>query len=150
MKRLLRHFPWFFSPSKPVIKKIIPPTAPTYDLQQIYNRINTLYFHGRLDLTIAWSKKRSTKGRRSRRLGSYCLQRKRILIDGRLDHPDFPEEFIAFLVYHEMLHSVLPPLFLRSGRRTIHHKAFREKEREFHRYAEVKQWEKDHSHLFFG
>jgi len=154
MKRFLHKLltSCFPKPVKQIRKRraILSPLENTHNLAKIYEKINNHYFEGKLEIPIQWSKKRTTPGRRSRRLGSYCLRKKRILIDGRLDHPHFPEEFIAFLVYHEMLHSVLPPFRKKSGRRAIHHREFREKEREFEGYEEVKRWEKENFHLFFS
>lgn len=154
MKKFLKNLltSCFPKPAKQIRKRKAPP-APrenTHNLAEISQKINNHYFEGKLEIPIHWSKKGTTPGRRSRRLGSYCLRKKRILIDGRLDHPHFPEEFIAFLVYHEMLHSILPPFRLKSGRRAIHHREFREKERAFEGYDEIKRWEKEHSHLFFS
>jgi hypothetical protein len=52
-----------------------------------------------------------------------------------LDHPEVPEYCVAFILYHEMLHHVLPPLKGKRGRRQIHHRAFTTKEKEFRDYA---------------
>lgn len=153
MKRFFKTlFPQWFPPpvKRSRARRLSTPSNNTHNLQTIYQDLNARYFEGKLNIAIQWSAKRATQGKRSRRLGSYCLKRKRILIDGRLDQPHFPEEFIAFIVYHEMLHSALPPLFLKSGRRAIHHLAFRQKEKEFQGYEEIKRWEKEHFHLFFG
>lgn len=120
-----------------------------YNLQTIYQEVNQTYFEGKLNLHIEWSGNKDKKARRSRRLGSYCLRTERIRIHRMLDSPEFPSPFIYFIVYHEMLHSVYPPLKHRSGRRAIHHPEFRQKEREFAEYEAVKKWEKENRKLFF-
>ena len=46
-------------------------------------------------------------------------------------------------MFHEMCHEIFPP-FRNEGKTSTHHKAFKEKEREFERYEEARRWEKAH------
>lgn len=115
-----------------------------FDLQQIYNRVNGLYFEGKLKLSIRWVGDRDARPKRKVMFGSYHPDRKLIKIHRRLDQPHIPEYFISFVVYHEMLHHVLPPIVVRSAwyrfkrpKRKIHHPAFSRKERDFHEYDQV-------------
>ncbi len=120
-----------------------------YDLQSIYNSINTSYFDGKLDLKITWFGNAERKARRHRKLGLYCFSDKLIKIHRLLDQPHFPPYFISYVVYHEMLHSVHPPVKAKRGRYSIHHAGFKQKEREFAEYAEAKRWEQENKKLFF-
>lgn len=120
-----------------------------YDLQAIYEEINQTYFNGELKLTIAWFGNASRTCRRSRKLGLYHFQKKTIQIHRLLDHPDFPHYFISYVVYHEMLHSVHPPIKAKRGRYQIHHGAFKEQEKRFAHYALAKEWEKENKRMFY-
>lgn len=120
-----------------------------YDLQSIYNSINQSYFEGKLDLKITWFGNAERKARRHRKLGLYCFSDKLIKIHRLLDQPNFPPYFISYVVYHEMLHSVYPPVKARRGRYSIHHANFKQKEREFAEYDAAKRWEEENKKLFF-
>jgi hypothetical protein len=50
-----------------------------------------------------------------------------------------PQSFVEFIVYHELLHHVIPPARVK-GRYQIHSAAFRQREREFPAYAEAIVW----------
>lgn len=115
-----------------------------YDLQSIYQEINIEYFEGKLQLSIDWFGREKTSRRITRKvLGYYDDRKKSIKIHKSLDSPSFPNYFIAYVVYHEMLHCVEPPKAGRKRRR-VHHAGFTDKEKKFHSYAVAKQWEKEH------
>jgi hypothetical protein len=120
-----------------------------YDLQEIYNRLNKLYFNEKLDLAITWFGS-STHQQRSRiSLGLYTDSLKLIKIHRLLDHRTIPEYVISFVVYHEMLHNVLPPYIDETGLRRIHSKEFKKEERVFHDYERAQQWLIQHRHSIF-
>lgn len=130
-------------------RRPLPPSLPpssVHDLEGIYQEINDQYFAGTLTLSIAWFgyKKRSRRICR-KVLGYYDERGKRIRIHRSLDSPFFPSFFVAYVIYHEMLHSVERPKML-AGRRSIHHKDFRLKEKQFHAYDAAKAWEKENLH----
>lgn len=127
------------------------PLSPSnhYDLSAIYQRLNADYFADRVQAEIIWFGDASRSVSTRRLLGAYHLKKKVIKIHRLLDHPDFPPYFISFVVYHEMLHSLFPPLQERNGKRKIHHAAFKEQERRFSEYALAKEWEKQNFKLFF-
>ena len=53
-----------------------------------------------------------------------------------------PRWFIEYVVFHEMLHSVVPDKYDRKRRRRIvHTEEFLEKERKFRWYRRAKAWE---------
>jgi hypothetical protein len=121
-----------------------------YDLQEIYNRINQAYFENQLDLKITWFGSKERKARRHRKLGLYIFDDKVVKIHRLLDQAHFPPYFISYVVYHEMLHSVCPPVKARRGRYQIHHLEFKKKEMEFAEYALAKRWETENKRLFFA
>lgn len=120
-----------------------------YDLKAIYDALNQDYFKNSLNLEITWFGSAQRRARRHRKLGLFCFQTNRIKIHRLLDQPHFPPYFISYVVYHEMLHSVCPPIKAKRGRFRIHHPDFKIKEREFADYGIAKRWEDENKRLFF-
>jgi hypothetical protein len=120
-----------------------------YDLQVVYDVLNQDYFKNQLKLKIRWFGSAERKARRHRKLGIFCFQTNCIKIHRLLDRPHFPPYFISYVVYHEMLHSVCPPVKAKRGRYQIHHSDFKMRERQFADYAAAKRWEEENRKLFF-
>jgi predicted metal-dependent hydrolase len=76
----------------------------------------------------------------SRALATYSYDDKTIRISPVLDAPDIPLYVIEWIVYHEMLHHVLP-VERNQGRRQYHTSRFKSLERAFVRYEEARKWE---------
>ncbi len=113
-----------------------------YDLKGIYDRINTEYFENSLNLNITWFGNKHRVPRSSVRLGSYNPNTKIIKIHRLLDRKQIPGYFVSFVIYHEMLHHILPPVKL-GGRRQIHHAEFKKREKQFQDYALSKNFSQD-------
>lgn len=113
-----------------------------YNLQEIYDQINREYFEGKLSLQITWSGMKNHLPKRKVILGSYHQDQALIRIHRRLDQAHVPYHFISFIVYHEMLHHVLPPLKRTKNGRRIHHPEFVEQEKQFKEYELVKETKK--------
>ncbi|MCX6988035.1 MAG: hypothetical protein NTZ52_00780 [Chlamydiae bacterium] len=114
-----------------------------YNLQAMYDELNAQYFEGRVCLSIDWFGRNPSSGRSHRKvLGYYNSGKKCIRIHTSLNHPFFPPYFVAYVIYHEMVHSIAPPMPGRT-RRKVHHEEFRKRERGFHDYAIAKQWEQE-------
>ncbi len=99
------------------------------------------YFENQVDLPISWFGSKQRKPRRKITLGSYHLKKQCIRIHRLLDQPHIPDHFISFVVYHEMLHHLLPPI--EGRRRKIHHKEFKEREQLFEDYPLAKAYLKE-------
>ena len=54
-----------------------------------------------------------------------------------------PSWFLEYVVYHEMLHAVVPDEFDEQGRRLVHHGKFMDRERKFHWFRRAKVWEQE-------
>ncbi len=134
---------------RPPRRQLLRTQGQHYDLKAIYEELNTLYFDRKLTLAITWfgSPQRTVKCQRI--LGLYDFRHELIKIHRLLDHPHFPPYFISYVVYHEMLHSLYPPIRGKRGRNKIHHLEFKEQERCFAEYAIARQWEQENKHLFF-
>jgi hypothetical protein len=116
-----------------------------HDLRAILTRLNASY-----DLSvparIGWARMTRVLGRQRRRrsikLGSYRGREPLIRVHPVLDAAWVPSFFVEYIVYHEMLHHVVP-MPVRNGRRSLHGADFRARERQFERYAEAIAWERD-------
>ena len=113
-----------------------------HHLEEILNRLNTEYFEGKLILKITWFNGRRTAVRRKIVLGSYHYRLGLIKINRYLDQSHIPDYFVAYIVYHEILHHVFPPIKGRRGKRSIHHPAFKQQEKQFKDYLQVMEFRK--------
>jgi hypothetical protein len=114
-----------------------------HDLFAIFNRLNDMYFQGMVDAQVTWGRRTRPKNERLResiKLGTYCAERKIIRIHPTLDRSWVPRYFVEYVVFHEMLHHMIP-MPVRGGRRDLHSAEFRESEQRFRRYAEALEWE---------
>lgn len=137
----------FKRPKRPPVKTV---EGGHYDLKAIYAVLNRSYFNNKLKLDITWFGSANRAARRHRKLGLYCFRTKVVKIHRLLDQPHFPPYFISYVVYHEMLHSVCPPIKAKKGRYLIHHNNFKKREREFSEYEIAKRWEEENKRLFFS
>jgi hypothetical protein len=115
-----------------------------HDLEPIYTQVNHDYFDSKFDLRITWYGRTPHAGARSPKsitFGLYEPLLNLVKIHRRLDRVVVPEYFVAFVVYHEMLHHLIPPQIDKKGRICFHSAAFREEEKKFIHYEQAKQWE---------
>lgn len=105
-----------------------------YDLQNIFDMLNVKYFEGQIKgVSLSWFGNPDLKPRSKIVFGSYHLHKKTIKIHRLLDKKETPLHVVSYILYHEMLHHVHPPL-QRNKRRQIHHKEFKKRERLFEEY----------------
>jgi hypothetical protein len=120
----------------------LPPAGRSYDLRQVLHRVRRRFLP---ELSrcpdIAWT-------RRVHRLlmGKWVPNppphRNLILINRLLDHPSVPSYYLEFVVFHELLHELMP--VTRSRGRWVHHPPpFKERERRFPRLREAQRWEEE-------
>jgi len=112
-----------------------------HDLFDIYMSINNEYFEGKITSSITWGTKCKSPSVRKRTIGSYNKHSNIIRINPVLDTKRVPHYFIEFIVYHEMLHADID-IKEKNGRRVIHSKEFRQRERLFKHYKKAISWEK--------
>ncbi|MGE4159223.1 MAG: hypothetical protein AB7F75_09010 [Planctomycetota bacterium] len=114
-----------------------------HDLKEALDRAMVLGFPGGFPgqlPRLGWS--RSGKGRGVHRLGSYERGAHTIRIHPCLDDVEVPLDFVASVVFHELLHALYPPVMGRSGRWVIHSKEFRRAECLYSHYAWARSWER--------
>lgn len=129
----------YFSKTK-AIPKPLNPMGQTYNLLEIFEKMQkVLPVDG---VTIGWSDRKVLGKFRSITFGTYDYHTHQIRINPILDDVQVPLYFLEYIVYHEMLHAVCPSQMDCKGRRSIHPREFREKERQFPLFEEAKSWEK--------
>jgi SprT-like family protein len=126
---------------KPPNKVSIRTAGKVYDLGRLYRGINEEYFGGMVTAAITWGTRSSRSSARKRTLGSYNERSQTIRINPLLDKKTVPPYFIAFIVYHEMLHAALG-VGLQGARRSIHPREFRRREKLFKEYDRAAAWER--------
>jgi predicted metal-dependent hydrolase len=119
------------------------------DLKEVLKRVASKYFGGHVDVHIGWGRapKRKIRRRRtrtfSRALATYSFDDKTIRVSPVLDAENVPEYVIDWIVYHEVLHHVLP--VKKAGDRNLYHsQQFRSLERGFEHFEKAKAWEEKH------
>ncbi len=113
-----------------------------FDLKQIMDNLNLIYFKGALNLNITWFEKPKYRKFRHITFGSFDKNSNLVRINKMLDRADITFYFINYIVYHEMLHYVCKEIIAEDGKRKIHTKEFKGKEKEFAYYREAKEFEK--------
>lgn len=100
-----------------------------------------MHFESKLKTKIMWARQPVKKATRYRRLGCFMPLQNIIKINPILDDSTIPSYFMEYIVYHEMLHAVYPPIHT-GTKRVVHHKKFVAMEKQFPDYAKAKAWEK--------
>lgn len=115
-----------------------------HDLREIYDELNARYFDNRIDAAITWGPRTGRPRRRnSIKMGSYSVEDRLIRIHRSLDRAFVPRFFVAWIVFHEMLHQV-HDIRVKNGRREFHSKEFLADEAQFEHYDEARIWERQH------
>jgi len=112
-----------------------------HDLDAIMQELCAIYFPQCTEVAISWGRRSGRVQPRSIRFGVYQPQKQVIRIHPALDQAFVPRYFVEFIVYHELLHHVIPAMRV-NGRYCMHSAAFRLRERAFPRYAEAIAWRK--------
>ena len=113
-------------------KRLRSPRGYFYDLDAVFEELNTRFFHGLMARPrMSWSQ---TKTRRI--LGHYDPAHNAIIISRVFDHFAVPQYVLEYIVYHEMLH-LKHPVKLRGSRRCVHSAEFQAEEKLFPHMAEA-------------
>jgi len=114
-----------------------------HDLGEIFTEVDELYFGGGTDdVQVTWGRRppANRRGRRSVRLGTYVQDDQLIRMHPVLDQDWVPRFFVAYVLFHEMLHHVVPAPLV-NGKRRFHGPEFRKRERNYPDYARAIAWE---------
>jgi hypothetical protein len=118
-----------------------------HDLMEILADVNERYFASSIaDVLITWGRRtrpNGTKKRTTIKLGSYSASERLIRVHPVLDAEWVPRYFVSYIVYHELLHHVVPAERV-GGRAILHPVEFERRERQFRHYERAIAWEKKH------
>jgi hypothetical protein len=128
---------------------LVRPRGAVHDLQAILDRLNAEQFGGQVRARIGWGPRRGGGRRRTIKTGVYVQDAALIRIHPALDHPEVPEAYVAAVVFHEMLHEVVPAV-VRNGRRVVHGPEFRRRERAYPLHEWARRWEQANLHLLLS
>lgn len=122
-----------------------------HDLRIIYDALNDEYFGRAMDAAITWGRAlpQPQAARTSIKLGSYSQAERLIRIHRALDQDFVPRFMVEWIVYHEMLHHVLP-MPARGGRRVHHTPLFRERELRFRHHGRAVRWQAENLNRLLG
>jgi hypothetical protein len=113
-------------------KRIVSAQGHAYDLEAIFDELNTRFFHGLLARPqMTWSGERARN-----RLGHYDPAHNAIVVSRVFDQAGVPRCAVEYIVYHEMLH-LKHPVRLRGSRRCIHSSEFQSEEKLFPQLEEA-------------
>ena len=126
---------------KPPKRALLKTAGAHHDLRDLYDAVNREYFGGTVSAAITWGSRSPRSSVRRRTLGSYSERSHLIRINPVLDRKAVPRYFVAFIVYHEMLHAFLG-VQLKGTRRSVHSREFRKREKLFNEYEQAIAWER--------
>ena len=116
-------------------KQIDSARGHVYDLEQVFDELNTRFFHGLLGRPqMTWSRDHARHA-----LGHYDPAHNAIVVSRVFDHPRVPRFAVEYIVYHEMLH-LKHPVKVRGGRRCVHPPQFQAEERLFPELEKAKEF----------
>ena len=115
-----------------------------HDLRSIFDELNARYFESKIEAVITWGANTGRPRRRnSIKMGSYSVEDRLIRIHRSLDREFVPRFFVAWIVFHEMLHQV-HDIRVKNGRREFHSKEFLADEAMYEHFDQAKNWERRH------
>jgi hypothetical protein len=120
-----------------------------FDLREIFNDLNQRHFCKRLrGYKVVWGRRRKHRPREQFVFGTIQEEDRVIRINPALDQPFVPLWFLRYVLYHEMLHSVVPDETLSRNRRRVHTEEFNRRERQFPGYRRARRWEDENLSRF--
>ena len=115
-------------------KFISGPQGDHYNLEEIFDRLNALFFDGLMGRPqLGWSRQRSRS-----MLGHFDPSHNAIVMSRVLDQPHIPSLAPEYVMFHEMLH-LRYPVDHSGTRRRVHTREFREAEKKFGRLKEARE-----------
>jgi hypothetical protein len=116
-------------------KQIDSPQGRFYDLDEVFEGLNSRFFHGLLARPqLTWSRDHARN-----MLGHYDPAHNAIVVSRVFDHPRVPRYAVEYILYHEMLH-LKHPVRMRGTRRCVHGREFQDEEKLFPHLEEAKSF----------
>jgi hypothetical protein len=114
-----------------------------HDLTALLHVVHATYFEGAVhDVLVTWGRRGPPpeRPRRAIRLGSYSTEERLVRVHPVLDRPWVPRYFVSYILFHELLHHLIPPTKI-GGRTLLHPPEFLRRERQFRHYERAVAWE---------
>jgi predicted SprT family Zn-dependent metalloprotease len=115
------------------------------DIDAMFARLNREYFDDKINATVKWGRDVKTQNKSGFRYGSYDENKKLIRVHPRLKQDFVPIYVLELTVYHEMCHQFAPP-YKKNGSWQSHHPEFKRKEKEYQKFKDARNWEKNNWH----
>ena len=120
----------------------LPPNGQCYDLSTLLQKVRFEYFRDlQTEPEIAW-----TRQTHKALMGKWVLtpngHRNLILINRLLDDPRVPKFYVEFVIFHELLHELMP-MSRECGRWVHHPPKFQRRERKHPDFRAAQRWEED-------
>lgn len=115
-----------------------------FDLLDIFSCLNERYFNNALPhYRVEWGRRRRHRPKNYFIFASVQEERRLIRVHPLLDAPFVPLWFMESVLFHEMLHTVVPDEVDAHGRRIVHTQEFYRREQEHPYFRRAKQWERE-------
>ena len=114
-------------------KFVSGPEGASYNLEEVFERLNREYFDGLLGRPLLGWSRRPARGM----LGHFDPSHNAIIISRIFDNPALPPLALEYVMFHEMLH-LRYPVDHHGVRRRVHTREFRQAEQAFPRLKEAK------------
>lgn len=128
------------TPARPRIRRL-KTRGKVYDLAEQYKLVNQRFFDGEIDLFLTWGRHGQRKrGARTKSItfGTYCASQQLITMHPLLDDERVSEQFVQYIIFHEILHQ-LHPVVSQNGRRVIHSREFKKHEKTFPEFRKMER-----------
>lgn len=114
-----------------------------HDLQKHFDIVNQEYFAGHLQCMVTWSARKGGLSfhthKKDPKTGALLHY---ISISNGYDNENCPDYALQGILYHECLHIAIPPT-IKDGRRDIHSKEFKQREKQFKHFELWRKWHKE-------
>lgn len=114
----------------------------THDLREVFDFVNVKYCDSKVNAFVRWGSPFSVTSYQTTRKAYDGSKIHIITIAGVYDHPDVPRFALESVMYHEMLHIIIPP-YKKNGRNVIHGIEFKKAETAFEHYEKWAVWERN-------
>ncbi len=120
-----------------------------FDLPEMFKRLNAKYFQNRLPpYRVIWGQRRRQRPKNYFVFATIREDERVIRVHPALDASFVPEWFMEYILFHEMLHAVVPEEYDSAGRRRVHTELFKAREAEFPLYEQARKWEAENLDRF--
>jgi len=146
-RRQMTHFRKFVRDNRELIqtgppnKVALKTQGRFHNLRDLFDAVNEEYFGGLITARITWGSRSPRCSVRKRTLGSFSERSNTIRVNPVLDKKTVPRYYIAFVVYHEMLHAAIG-ISRVGNKRSVHSREFRRREKHFKDWERAIAWER--------